>query len=272
MKSSKDDKDMAKGSSKKSFPLKFTTETFKEHLAQTHPHLELISEYGKDNDDFITVRCRKHGTVIRTTPHRLNANKFCCRQCYIEDKSKRIRERHAAKFIQFLEEHYSGIYDISEVEYVNNRTKVKLVCPIHGEFYLTPNKIMSRLDGCPYCHESKLEKEVDRKLKHEGVTFERQRTFPWLIDKANMFLDFYIPERNLAIECQGEQHYDERHGTLLAPTEEDFYALVKRDKLKKKLCEEHGIKLIYVVADKPKNEEKIVNYLGDAVKISGLVV
>ena len=35
------------------FPQKDNTETFKEKLAKLHPNLELIGEYGKDNDDLI---------------------------------------------------------------------------------------------------------------------------------------------------------------------------------------------------------------------------
>ena len=31
-------------------------------------------------------------------------------------------------------------YDYSKVEYVNNRTKVCIICPIHGEFWQTTDK------------------------------------------------------------------------------------------------------------------------------------
>ena len=36
-------------------------------------------------------------------------------------------------------------YDYSKVEYVNNRTKVCIICSEHGEFWQTPN---SHLKGC----------------------------------------------------------------------------------------------------------------------------
>ena len=29
-------------------------------------------------------------------------------------------------------------YDYSKVEYINNRTKVCIICPIHGEFWQIP--------------------------------------------------------------------------------------------------------------------------------------
>jgi len=41
-------------------------------------------------------------------------------------------------------------YDYSEVEYKNHRTKVKIICPIHGEFWQTPKRHMLG-QGCPEC-------------------------------------------------------------------------------------------------------------------------
>lgn len=41
-------------------------------------------------------------------------------------------------------------YDYSKVEYVNYKTKVCIICPIHGEFWQTPNDHLSK-KGCPSC-------------------------------------------------------------------------------------------------------------------------
>ena len=41
-------------------------------------------------------------------------------------------------------------YDYSKVEYKNHRTKVTIVCPIHGEFEQTPKNHMQG-QGCPQC-------------------------------------------------------------------------------------------------------------------------
>lgn len=41
-------------------------------------------------------------------------------------------------------------YDYSKVEYINNQTKVCIICPIHGEFWQTPNMHL-RNRGCPIC-------------------------------------------------------------------------------------------------------------------------
>ena len=41
-------------------------------------------------------------------------------------------------------------YDYSKVKYINNKTKVCIICPEHWEFWQTPNAHL-RGDGCPTC-------------------------------------------------------------------------------------------------------------------------
>ena len=41
-------------------------------------------------------------------------------------------------------------YNYSKVEYKNNKVKVCIICPEHGEFWQTPDKHLSG-QGCPKC-------------------------------------------------------------------------------------------------------------------------
>jgi hypothetical protein len=45
---------------------------------------------------------------------------------------------------------YDGKYYYSKVEYINNHTKVCIICPEHGEFWQTPNSHLNG-QGCPKC-------------------------------------------------------------------------------------------------------------------------
>ena len=66
-----------------------------------------------------------------------------------------------------------------------------------------------------------------------------RNTFPWL-DKQH--LDFYLPEYNIAIECQGEQHFKPiKH----FGGDEELKLVSIRDKRKRKLCNKHNIKIVY---------------------------
>lgn len=42
-------------------------------------------------------------------------------------------------------------YDYSSTVYVNDRTKIKVICPEHGFFEPTPNNHVGKRSGCPKC-------------------------------------------------------------------------------------------------------------------------
>ena len=226
------------------FPEKYTLESLKEHILKIHPNIEIISNNYVDNDTKIIVRCKIHGNIWETTAHRLSQQKFACRKCYDEYRTNLIRKTKEKEFLSFLNEKYGNIYDYSKVKYVNNKTKVTLICPEHGEFSLRPDKMINRLDGCPYCKESHLERRTRLLLSNNNINFENQKTYDWLTYKSNMFIDFYLPEYNIAIECQGEQHVVDRDS--LMNKKDTFEEKVNRDLLKNELCAEHGIKIIYI--------------------------
>ena len=65
-------------------------------------------------------------------------------------------------------------YDYSLVEYVNNNTKVKIICPIHGIFEQTPYKHLKG-QGCPYCARNKkltVEQFIERAIETHGSKYD----------------------------------------------------------------------------------------------------
>ena len=61
-------------------------------------------------------------------------------------------------------------YDYSKVEYVNTMTKVEVICPEHGSWWVVPNNHI-RGSGCPVCYRigvgQKKRKEMKEKLSTE---------------------------------------------------------------------------------------------------------
>ena len=45
------------------------------------------------------------------------------------------------------------MYDYSETEYINNDTKVAIICKKHGAFYQLPRSHISSRAGCAACNE-----------------------------------------------------------------------------------------------------------------------
>jgi hypothetical protein len=63
------------------------------------------------------------------------------------------------------------------------------------------------------------------------------------IPKERLYLDFYIPVKKLAVECQGIQH--DKHSIFFHKTKMDFLAAQANDRRKHDWCQLNGIKLIY---------------------------
>lgn len=59
------------------------------------------------------------------------------------------------EFINNVEQIHGDKYDYSLVEYKGTRYKIKIICPQHGEFSVTPNDHISKSSGCPTCSNRK---------------------------------------------------------------------------------------------------------------------
>lgn len=60
------------------------------------------------------------------------------------------------------------------------------------------------MHGCPNCNKSLLEREVEKLLTENSITFIKQYSND---DLGRLKLDFYLPNLNIGIECQGRQHF-----------------------------------------------------------------
>jgi hypothetical protein len=102
-------------------------------------------------------------------------------------------------------------------------------------------------NGCPICNESALEREIITFLENEKIKYEYRYHSEWL---GNLELDFYLPEHNIAIECQGLQHFEpiKHFGGI-----NRFIKQVENDKNKLEKCNEKKIKLLYFSNIKKEN-------------------
>lgn len=92
----------------------------------------------------VKIICPKHGEFWNTAGNHIN-NKQGCYQCFLKR-----RTYTAEQFIEKAEVVHNDKYDYSETNYINSQTKVKIMCPEHGEFWQKPNNHLMG-EGCPYC-------------------------------------------------------------------------------------------------------------------------
>lgn len=155
--------------------------------------------------------------------------------------------------------------DFSKFNYVNSRTKSIVVCNKCGhEFLAAPADLYNGV-GCPCCHMSKYARKVRNLLVELHINFTIEQQFPWLVNKIPMRLDFYLPDFNIAIECQGGYHFTV--DGFYNKTDEDLYKVLEKDKLKARLCDENGVGLIYYCTNKNykdfSNGHLVINSLSD---------
>lgn len=158
------------------------------------------------------------------------------------------------RFIKDARDIHGDKYDYSKVKYDGTDKPVTIICPIHGEFNQRPHHHLEG-QGCRACvREYKLETRTANELNKRGIEFLKDKSpFDWL---GRLQLDFYIPTLNVAIECQGIQHYQprERFGG-----DNGYVIQIERDKRKKALCDSHGIPLYFISYKDYKNIPSIVD-------------
>ena len=70
-----------------------------------------------------------------------------CPKCY-DARRSRLQRKPVEKFIEEATKVHGGLYEYHKVEYVNGKTKVCIVCPIHGEFWQSPTNHLKDKETC----------------------------------------------------------------------------------------------------------------------------
>ena len=96
-----------------------------------------------NNRTKVKIICPEHGVFEQTVNNHLNGKG--CKYCGGTAKFD------TTMFIIKAKEIHGNKYDYSLVEYVNSNTKVKIICPEHGVFEVTPNNHISKKYNCIKC-------------------------------------------------------------------------------------------------------------------------
>ena len=197
------------------------SEKFLRMLEKKYPKMQMIeyNGYGKKSSFFCKEKDmygNEHGLFFIRPHDLIDKRRTCsCPKCAAE-RRRAVFQKPQSDFINEAKIiHGSNRYDYSKVEYINNNTKVCIICHEkdefgneHGEFWQTPlNHLKAR--GCPLCKCDKLVYEnklysvlLDIFPKEEIIRQYKNEEF-----LGKLSLDFYIPKYRIAIEHQGAQHF-----------------------------------------------------------------
>ena len=98
----------------------------------------------------LTITCPIHGDFEQTPVGHIAGRG--CRDCGIL-RIANSKRSSVGTFINKSNILHANMYDYSKVSYVNNSSKVTIICPKHGEFKQAPNTHLSG-SGCPMCSKS----------------------------------------------------------------------------------------------------------------------
>lgn len=126
--------------------------------------------------------------------------------------------------------------------------KYKFICEKCGkEFEKILNDLNRKDKGvvCSGCSSSQLEQSTKKVLDKYNIKYIREYYYNNLLSNKGFFLrfDFYLPNYNLLIECQGQQHIKRAKGWQ---TEESFKQQQSYDRRKKDYCKKNNIKLLEI--------------------------
>lgn len=102
---------------------------------------------------------------------------------------------------------------------------------------------------------SPMEIKIAAHLKALNLLYKKEYSNATLFNpktKYLLFIDFYLPKLNIAIEYDGKQHFVNEDITKLK-------SQMYRDNVKTKWCKEHGVKLLRINFINQNKYEEIIN-------------
>lgn len=190
-----------------------------------------------NNNTVVQIICKKHGLFPQTPLHHLSGEG--CPECGRE-KTVMFNTKTPEKYIKDANIVHGGKY-IYHSDYTKKNNTIRITCPIHGDFTQEASNHLQG-HGCPRCSMSHLEREVEKLLTENDIKFESHYT-PDFFKNKYMHLDFYLPDYNIGIECQGIQHFKP---ITIFGGDKEFEKRIKLDEEKYRLCEENGVRMVYV--------------------------
>ena len=189
----------------------------------------------------VKIICPIHEVFEITPDNHLSGHG--CKKCSIDKISKTKIEISDLNFIDKANIVHNNKYDYSLINYVGSKTKIKIICPIHGIFEETPNDHLCG-KGCCKCGQqnSKQENNIKKYLNDLNINYiENERNV-----LSGKEIDIYVPVHKLGIEFDGLFWHS------------DVYKDKNYHLNKTKECEEKNIQLLHIFEDEWLNKQEIV--------------
>jgi hypothetical protein len=195
----------------------------------------------------VKIKCKKHGYFNQNPNNHLHGQGCMkCRNELISSTNKHPKEY----VIKNMKITHNNKYEYPDQDFNMSSGKIRIICPIHGEFEQNIINHYYNGNGCEKCGNNRLSKgetNIEHYLKENKVEYIREKTFDKCINpKTNKKLpfDFYLPLYNICIEYDGYQHFNEAPWFKIGKKE--LIEIKERDNIKNNFCKNNNISLIRI--------------------------
>lgn len=210
------------------------------------------NNYQKDfrMHDKINIKCKNCGNI---SAREINSIfKFECKFCYGKNNIRHFRTNAELKLYvsQLTDDEYELISDHSktrDIAIFKHKNK-KCINPTKI-FKMKIHNFITLNHRCPYCNNRKNKKNqslgnqyIEKYLNINNINYIAEYKFDQCRSKRGRLLkfDFYLPDLNIVIEYDGEQH---NHCVEYFGGEKTFTNQKNNDEIKNKFCSQNNIKL-----------------------------
>lgn len=170
----------------------------------------------------IYYKCPDHlflGELSTSVQNHTGSQSQGCKLCGKIKAAKSCRHSHEQNMQALIGVHEEGHYDysyIKEDDYETKTDEVRIFCNKlfnNGEPHGFFNQSLSMHQaghGCNKCNTlqySKAVKLIDKFLSDHNINFEKEKRFDECRHKNPLPFDYFLPELNILIEYDGEQHF-----------------------------------------------------------------
>ena len=213
-----------------------------------------IIEYIKGKSPKLKLRCLKCGHEFERYQCHFIQYPHICPKCHPKGSNQYITLEEAQKRVDDV---YGKEYLVL-LEYRGNNELINVQCKKCSQIFqsIPANLWRGRVKGCPFCEKtiSLGEAKIERFLREYNIQYRREERFQDCRDKLMLPFDFYLPQYNVCIEFQGEQHTNKK-SLLWSPDIE------RHDAIKKEYCITNNIQLIEIPYYDIDNIEKYFTFI-----------
>lgn len=192
--------------------------------------------------------CDEHNIVLVHSNNLTSGNTKSCGCRNTERRRQHMQQLGRSMALDLTEKQFGELTALRMTEERKNKSPVwECKCSCGKIHYVTTHDLVNhRIESCGHSYDSKGVRRIKNILNENNIPYVTEKTFPDCkspVTNATLRFDFYLPNENILIEYDGEQHFKEDTNNFF---KDSLAERQLRDNIKNQYCKEHNIPLIRI--------------------------